>query len=62
MELHSFKLELPSETTSAEAYKAGLNYIQNTLKLRRYADHSWNGSKPHPTMPGMRVFNCSYKA
>ena len=62
MELRSFKLLLPSKTTPAEAYDAGLNYIQNTLRLSEYADYSWKGSKPYPTMPRMAVFSYSYKA
>ena len=62
MELHSFTLLLPSGTTRAAAYDAGLNYIQNTLRLSEYADYSWKGSKPYPTMPRMAVFSYSYKA
>jgi hypothetical protein len=62
MELYSFQLELPSETTLAEAYHAGRDYIQNTLRLSQHADYNWTGSKPHPTMPGMKVFSYSYKA
>jgi hypothetical protein len=62
MELHSFKLVLPSKTTRAEAYDAGLNYIRNTLRLSQYADYRWTGSEPHPTMSRMTVFNYSYKA
>ena len=62
MEMHSFTLLLPSGTTRAAAYDAGLNYIQNTRRLSQYADYSWTGSKPHPTMPGMKVFSYSYKA
>ena len=62
MELHSFTLLLPSGTTRVQAYDAGLNYIQNTLRLSEYADYSWKGSKPYPTMPRMAVFSYSYKA
>ena len=62
MEMHSFTLLLPSGTTRAAAYDAGLNYIQNTLRLSEYADYSWKGSKPYPTMPRMAVFSYSYKA
>jgi hypothetical protein len=62
MELHSFVLVLPSGTTRVQAYDAGLNYIQKTLRLRQYADYSYTGSKPHPTMSGMSVFSYSYEA
>jgi hypothetical protein len=62
IELHSFQLELPSEITHAEAYNAGRHHIEQTLKLRRYADYRWWASKPHPTMSGMSIFSYSYKA
>jgi hypothetical protein len=50
------------ETTQAEAHQAGLNYIEQVLRLNRYADYRWTGSKPHPTMSGMNVFSYSYEA
>jgi hypothetical protein len=62
MEMHSFTLLLPSGTTRAAAYDAGLNYIQNTLRLSQYADYGWTGSKPHSAMPRMAVFSYTYKA
>ena len=58
----AFKLELPRETTYAVAYQAGLDYIENTLKLKQHADYSCSRSKPHPTMPLTSVFSYSYKA
>jgi hypothetical protein len=62
MEIRSFQLELPRETTNAKALSAGEDYLVNTLRLGAYADYSWNGSKPHPTMSGMRIFSYRYKA
>ena len=52
LETHSFKLELPRETTQAEAHQAGLNYIGQVLRLNHDADCRWTGSKPHSTMSG----------
>ena len=41
MELHTFRLELPSETTHAEAHNAGRHHIEQTLKLREYFEYRW---------------------
>jgi hypothetical protein len=62
MELHSFQLELPSETTHAEAHNAGRHHIAQTLKLRQSFDYRWWASRPHPTMSGMSIFSYNYKA
>ena len=62
MELHSFQLELPIETTHAEAHLAGRHHIEQTLKLREYVDYRWCASRPHPTLSGMSIFSYNYKA
>jgi hypothetical protein len=61
MELHTFRLELPSETTHAEAHNAGRHHIEQTLKARQYYDYRWWASRPHPTMSGMSIFSYNYK-
>jgi hypothetical protein len=62
MELHTFQLELPSETTHGEAHLAGRHHIEQTLRLREYFDYRWWASRPHPTMSGMSIFSYNYKA
>ena len=62
MELHTFRLELPSETTHAEAHNAGRHHIEQTLKLRECFEYRWWASRPHPTMSGMSIFSYNYKA
>jgi hypothetical protein len=62
MELNSFQLELPSEIAHAEAHNAGGHHIEQTPKLRQYADYRWWVSKLHPTMSGVSIFSYSYKA
>jgi hypothetical protein len=61
MELHTFRLELPSETTHAEAHNAGRHHIEQTLKPRQYYDYRWWASRPHPTMSGMSIFSYNYR-
>jgi hypothetical protein len=60
MQLHSFQLELPSETTHAQAHNAGRHHIE--LKLRQYFDYRWWASRPHPTMSGISIFSYDHKA
>jgi hypothetical protein len=61
MQIRTFTLDLPWETTRAEVDQAGKNYLE-TLHLSSVADYSYKGRTPHKTMPRMGVFSYSYKA
>lgn len=61
MEIHKFTLELPRETTPAEAHQAGWDYL-HAQNPRRVIDFSCTGWARHKSKPDMAVFIYSYKA